>query len=284
MKTLLAYAKINLTLEVLRRRPDGYHDIASVMQTIDLSDTLSFAVAPDLQFYCDQPTLVTADNLVVKAMELLQAETSFPKGAMVRLTKNIPVAAGLGGGSSDAAATLQGLNELWGLHFPMSRLLALAQKLGSDVPFFLYGGTALAQGRGEKLTPLPPLPQTWVVLAVPPFVIEGKTKRLYQSLREGHFSQGVATQRLVRHLDREGCLESALLYNSFEKVVYELYPWLEDYRQRFLDAGAPRVHLTGSGPTLFALVPGELEGQALRQRLEAQGLRSYLVPTCAAAS
>src|SRR4030042_180950 len=155
MIPLKAYAKINLTLEALSKRPDGYHEIASVRQATSLADTLTFEPAETLDFNCDVPELQTGDNLVLKAARLLKEISGYKKGARINLTKKIPLAAGLGSGSTDAAATLVGLNKLWGLNLSRAKLLELAAKLGSDVPFFLYGGTALAQERGEQGTPLP---------------------------------------------------------------------------------------------------------------------------------
>ncbi len=153
---LKAYAKINLTLEVLGRREDGYHDIVSILQTIDLHDTLTLEPAQDMALECDQSELEGPDNLVLKAAALLREATGCHQGARLKLQKGIPLAAGLGGGSSDAAAALLGLSRLWGLGLSAEKLMPLAAKLGSDVPFFLYGGTAMAQGRGEIVRPLPP--------------------------------------------------------------------------------------------------------------------------------
>ena len=141
--TLKARAKVNLTLEVLGRREDGYHDIASIIQTIDLCDTLSLEPADSILFECDKPELQSQDNLALKAAYLLKASTGYDGGARITLLKGIPVSAGLGGGSSDAAATLTGLNTFWGLGLPLDELIPLAAQLGSDVPFFLHGGTAM---------------------------------------------------------------------------------------------------------------------------------------------
>jgi len=157
--TLPAYAKINLTLEALAKRADGYHEIVTVLQTVSLVDTLTFEPGESLDLSCNIPSLQSADNLVLKAATLLKEETGCLKGASIRLTKGIPIAAGLGSGATDAAATLVGLNRLWELNLPPQRLMELAANLGSDVPFFLCGGTALAKGRGEKVIPPPPAPE-----------------------------------------------------------------------------------------------------------------------------
>ena len=169
--TLTAPAKLNLTLEILGRRKDGYHNIASVMQTVGLQDTLHFAprAGDEIVVECDTPDLAEnpARNLVWRAARLVQQARSVAAGATIRLDKAIPLAAGLGGGSSDAAATLRGLSRLWDLALSEAELQNLASLLGSDVAFFLRGGTALAEGRGEGITPLRPLTTGWFVLVTP---------------------------------------------------------------------------------------------------------------------
>jgi 4-diphosphocytidyl-2-C-methyl-D-erythritol kinase len=278
--TLTAYAKINLTLEVLSKRPDGYHEVASVLQAISLSDTLTFEPADTLEFQCDVKELQTPDNLVFKAAKLLKEESGYKRGARINLTKKIPLAAGLGSGSTDAAATLVGLNKLWELNLANGKLLELAAKLGSDVPFFLYGGTALAQGRGEKVTPLPETSEIWMVLLKPPIEpVANKTAQLYSKLNPSHFTSGQFTQKLVNHVKHGGHLEPSFLYNVFEQVASDFFPALSDYRSRFIKAGAREAHLAGSGPTLFALVPDRPRGEVILKNLKADGLEAYLVRT-----
>jgi len=284
MITLSAYAKINLTLEVLGRRPDGYHDIASIIQTIDLADIISFAEDDEVSLLCETPGLSSPDNLVVRAAMLLQEATGCDKGVSIHLEKAIPIAAGLGGGSSDAAATLLGLNELWRLNLPVARLAQLASELGSDVPFFLIGGTASVEGRGERVTPLPPFPSAWVVLLKPPLDIPNKTARLYSALEESDFTAGQWTQRMVALLRQGGSPNGSLLFNAFERAAFAFYPGLYDYRQQFLIAGAASVHLAGAGPTLFALIENKQRGEELYQCLRRQGLEAYLAQTVGGAS
>ncbi|GAI41543.1 unnamed protein product, partial [marine sediment metagenome] len=168
MLTVKAPAKVNLTLEVLGKRPDGYHEIRSVIQTINLCDSLRFRLNDKLQFGSDNPDFVVEESLVSRAAALLRQTTGCSKGARIEIGKRIPLASGLGGDSSDAAAILRGLNKLWRLGLSSAELLELAPRLGSDVAFFLYGGMALVEGRGERVTPLPPLPHRWVVLLMPP--------------------------------------------------------------------------------------------------------------------
>jgi len=287
MITLFAHAKINLTLEVLGRRDDGYHEVMTVLQAIDLKDTLIFGQPqgeqqPGIDIECDHPDLKSSHNLAVKAARLLQETVGCNKGALISIEKGIPVAAGLGGGTSDAAATLRALNELWQLGLSQDRLLQLAAEVGSDTAFFLHGGTALGEGRGEKVTPLPPFPPSSIVLLRPPVdVPHNKTQRLYASLNPSHFTQGQFSKGMVDLLEQGSEIPSPSLFNIFERVAFAAFPGLEGYWQHFLDYGADNVHLAGSGPTLFTLVQDEDKGKELYQTLSEEGLEVYLVQTVA---
>jgi len=282
--TLKAYAKINLTLEVLSKLPDGYHEVASVLQTVSLADTLIFEPGERLDFRCDVLNLQSHDNLVLKAAKLLREATGCTNGAVIQLTKRIPIAAGLGSGSTDAAATLVGLNQLWKLNLSRERLVGLASKLGSDVAFFLYGGTALAKGRGEQITPLPPAPELRLVLLQPALEpVPNKTAQLYSRLNSSHYTYGQHTQKLFTHLNHGGNVDDSFLFNVFEQVVFDFFPKLAGYRSSLLKAGARSVHLAGSGPALFTLVPDKARGEAILKRLENEGQKAYLVHTVNAA-
>ena len=278
--TLKAYAKINLTLEVLSKRPDGYHEISSILQTVSLADTLTFTPRETLDFRCDVSSLQTSDNLVLKAARLIQATTCSNTGATINLTKRIPVSSGLGSGSTDAAATLIGLNQLWQLNFSHDKLTDLAAKLGSDITFFLYGGTALAQKRGEQVTPLPISPQFWLVLLDPAIEpVPNKTSQLYAQLNPSHFTSGEYTRNLIAHLSHGGKPEDAFLFNVFEQVAFDFFPKLTEYRSSLLKTGARNVHLAGSGPALFTLVPDKARGEYILKRLEKEGQKAYLLRT-----
>jgi len=280
MITVYACAKINLTLEVTGRRGDGYHEIATVLQEVDLKDTLTFKAHRGLTLDCHIPDLEPSQNLAFKAAELLREEAGSRKGAAIRIKKRIPPAAGLGGGSSDGVATLKALNELWGLKLPASRLLELASKLGSDTAFFVHGGTALGEGRGDAITPLPPLPKSWVVLFKPPVAVpQDKTKSLYAALRPSHFSNGQHTRRAIEMLDRQEDVSSLPLFNVFEQVAEDVYAGLGRWRRRFLDLGAGNVHLAGSGPTLFTISRDKAKLDRVYRSLVAEGLETYLVQT-----
>jgi len=283
MLTVLAPAKINLTLEVLGKRPDGYHQIRSVIQSINLCDSLRFRLSDDIEFSCDNPSLVLEESLVSRATALLQEATSCSKGATIEISKRIPLVSGLGGDSSDAAAILHGLNQLWQLGLSLQELLGLAPRLGSDVAFFLYGGTALVEGRGERVTPLPPLPRRWVVAMVPPVPrMPGKTQRLYASLKPKHYTKGQFTDRLVAVLTGGKEVASSLLFNVFDEVAVGNFTGLGEYQEKFLKAGAGSVHLAGSGPGLFTLVEDKAQAEKIYRHLQKQGLECYLADTSVA--
>jgi len=298
---LIAPAKINWTLEVLGR-PDsyrGYHEVRSVMQTIDLCDEVRLEPAEKL-------TLVTAgehappeDDLTMRAACELAEAAGQHHGATISLRKRIPAAAGLGGGSSDAAAVLRGLNRMWGLGLGRERLAEIAARIGSDVAFFIYGGTALAAGRGERITPLPDAPVTWLVVLVPPLTLAEKTKRMYaaltaadpsagsgQALRRGSgqaFGDGSRSEALAGRIADGEPVEDGWLCNSFERAAYESFSGLASYRDALLAAGARRAHVAGSGPALFALAGSEGEARAIRRQLPtAGGGDSFLARTMTA--
>jgi len=282
MLTVLAPAKLNLTLEVLAKRPDGFHEIRSVIQTINLCDSLRFQLSQDIEFKCDEPDWIPEKSLISKAASLLQQATGCSKGATIEVSKRIPLVSGLGGDSSDAAATLRGLNKLWGLGLSQGELLELAAQLGSDVAFFLYGGTALVEGRGEVVTPLPPLPHVWVILVVPPVPrLPGKTGQLYASLKATHYTDGQITKRLVEELKAGREFEPSLLFNTFENVAFTRFSELSVYREHIIKVGTADFHLAGSGPTLFTLVKDKTQAEELCIRLQLQGLESYLTETLA---
>ena len=275
-----AYAKINLTLEVMGKREDGYHEIASVVQAISLCDILSFQPREHIYLACNIPQLVSPNNLVFKAAKSLQDFTGSSGGAAISLEKAIPLASGLGGGSSDAAVTLQALNEIWGLNLASENLERMAANLGSDIFFFLSGGmTALVEGRGEEVTRLPPLTKTWVVLVKPPMEIANKTQKMYASLDPSHFTQGESTQKVVELIKRGERITSQFCYNVFNEVASSFFPGLDEYRLRFLAAGASQVYLAGTGPTLFTLAEERAQGEEICRRLKKERIEVYLTET-----
>lgn len=275
----IAPAKVNLTLEVLRRRDDGYHDVRTILQTIELHDEITAADSPRP----DQ--LPQKYELVTRAAEAILRRAGRDLAPSLRITKRIPLAAGLGGGSTDAAATLRLLNRHGSLGLDDEALHEIAASLGSDVPFFLRGGTALGEGRGEIITPLPDAPPAWIVLLVPGLVLEDKTRRMYAALEPDDFSDGSRTQALADHLRAGGPLDDLLLHNAFERAAHEMFRGLDTYRDWMQQAGARRVHLSGAGPALFALTTGEPEARAIRARMNRarRGERVHVLRTVTSA-
>jgi len=280
MLTIEAPAKINLTLEVLGKRPDGFHEIRSVVQAISLCDIFRFSNAENVVIRCTLPGWSAQQSLVSKAVDLLINTCGHKGGAVIDVKKHIPLMAGLGGDSSDAAAILRGLNELWRLGLTRTRLLELASLLGSDVSFFLIGGTALMEGRGDKITPLPLLSHHYFVLVNPSVPhLPGKTAAAYSSLSQSHFTDGQITGKLIDDLKSGKELEPERLYNVFENVFLKRGSELVKYRDHIQKIGAPNVHLAGSGPSLFTLIKDKAIAEDLATRLKNQGMETYLVET-----
>ncbi|MFA5309596.1 MAG: 4-(cytidine 5'-diphospho)-2-C-methyl-D-erythritol kinase [Dehalococcoidales bacterium] len=280
MLTVKAPAKINLTLEVLRKRPDGFHEIRSVLQAIDLSDTLYIEAGQGITWRGGSPGWSAEKSLVSKAAGRLRETTGCAQGAAIKIDKRIPLMSGLGGDSSDAAALLRGLNEFWGLKLPEDKLAEIAAGLGSDVVFFLKGGTALAAGRGEKITPLPPLNRMWVVLVAPDApVAVGKTGRMYANLKPAGFTDGADTRKLADDLSRGKPFKPAMLFNVFESVAFEDYNVRRLYIDPMKKMGALHVHLAGSGPALFTMLPDQARAGDIYNRCIKQGMQAYLART-----
>ncbi|MDD4923802.1 MAG: 4-(cytidine 5'-diphospho)-2-C-methyl-D-erythritol kinase [Dehalococcoidales bacterium] len=280
MLTVEAPAKINLTLEVLAKRQDGYHEISSIIQAIDLCDVLSFDEGSSIEIVCDNPDWQAEKSLIPRTVELLLESSACSKGVKISLLKRIPLLSGLAGDSSAAAATLKGLNIFWGLGYTPGQLADFAAKLGSDVSFFLSGGTALVQGRGEIVSPLPSLPEMWVVLLMPDLERTiGKTGKMYSSLEQSFFSTGEKTDNLVSKLTRNGEIDNSALFNVFEHVAYNIYDGLDKCRNDFLSAGAAGVHLAGSGPTLFTMVKNKNDALEICERLKEKGYNACAVKT-----
>jgi 4-diphosphocytidyl-2-C-methyl-D-erythritol kinase len=274
-----APAKLNLTLEVLGRRPDGYHEIRSVMQTISLADTLRFQDSDDVRITADMTGWNPEDSLVSKAVNLVRETAGTSRGVSIQIEKRVPLLSGLAGDASDGAATLRGLNELWRLALSDEKLREVAGRLGSDAVFCLHGGTALAEGRGEIITPLPLLKGWWVVLVAPDTPIApGKTGRMYAALRPEHFTDGAITGKLVKSLQKGERFNPAMLFNTFENVAFGDNV-LRTYQEHLIKLGAPHVHLAGSGPTLFTIFQDKAGAEELYRRCLGQGMTAYLAET-----
>lgn len=250
----LAYAKINLTLEVSGKRADGYHELTSVMQTVSLADDLWLEPAAELSLRCDVTELAGDDNLVVRAARALGC------GGRFVLRKRIPAAAGLGGGSSDAALALRLLNAAFELRLSPAELLDAATCIGSDVPFFLHCGSALVQGRGELVQPLPDLPVRWLVLLNPGVPLS--TARVFQELRPEEYVAPPNTRAwLEPGAGASG--QTPQLTNTLEAPAKRLEPAIQDCLLRLRTAGSTAVLLSGSGPTVYGLASGEAEAQRI---------------------
>ena len=252
-----ARAKINLTLDVTGRRPDGYHELASVMQQLDLADTLVLEPAREVSLAVEPPVVAAGeDNLVMRAARLLSEYGGVRQGAAMRLYKRIPVGAGLGGGSADAAAALEGLNTFWGLGLGPDALRELGARLGSDIPFCLTGGTALVTGRGETVRPLAPLPSVTVVLVKPLFAVS--TAQIYRWWDDLAAGGGDATCAVLAAVAAGDWLRLAQnLGNDLERITCARYPEVREIKKRLAAAGAWGVLMSGSGPCVFGLWPDE---------------------------
>jgi len=278
--TRKACAKINFTFEVLGKRHDGYHEIASVMQAISLCDILAFEPRDHIQLACDVAELVSPNNLVYKAARLMQEMANGDHGVAISLSKGIPLASGLGGGSSDDAVNLQVLNEMWDINLPRQRLTEVAAQVGSDVPFFVGGNpTALATGRGDKVEALPSPAKAWLVLLRPPIEMANKTREMYARLDPSSFTKGQHAQRMAAMIRRRERITNRQCYSAFDDLSMSLFPGMDRYRTQFLAAGADEIHLAGAGPTLFTLVDSRDEGEEILSRLMKQRMEAYLAET-----
>ncbi|HKB01610.1 MAG TPA: 4-(cytidine 5'-diphospho)-2-C-methyl-D-erythritol kinase [Gemmataceae bacterium] len=264
---VLAPAKVNLFLEVLGKRANGYHDIATLMAAVDLTDELDFrpSESGDLSLTCDDPRLLTGpENLVLKAATRLRDSTGCTAGATIRLAKRIPVAAGLGGGSSDAAATLVGLNELWKLGLSPAALARLGAEIGSDVPFFLSESAAWCTGRGEVVTPAPVGRPLDLVLVKPP---EGlQTAEVYRRVRVPASPQDGAAARAALAAGDVEALGRAL-HNRLQEPAFELAPTVADWHRRLQATSAAGCLVSGSGSCLFALCRSPAEARRVHDDL-----------------
>ncbi len=265
-----APAKVNLHLEVLGRRADGYHDLATLMVAVSLYDTLEFRDDPsgDVRLVCDHPELSSGpDNLVCRAAQLMRQRAGIGSGVEVRLRKRIPLAAGLAGGSSDAAATLAGLNRLWRLGWGPAELARLGAELGSDVSFFFYAPAAWCTGRGELVEPLPLGASLDLVLACPPVGLA--TASVFRALTVPSSPRdGAEVCRAVRAGDREEV--GRLLFNRLQPAAEGLCPAVARLRARLADRGPLGALMTGSGSTVFALCRGPAEAQSIARALRSE--------------
>ena len=252
---LSAHAKINLGLDVVRKREDGYHEVRMIMQMIDLHDTLDLRIKeePGITITTNRGDLPTDEsNLVYKAAKLLMEEFYIEKGLHIDLEKQIPVAAGMAGGSSDAAATMIGVNELFELGLSKKALMERAVKIGADVPYCIMGGTALAEGIGEILTPLAPMPKCHILIAKPP--VDVPTKFVYGNLRANELKEHPDIDGMILALKEQNISSMcALMGNVLETVTIPVYPVIAEIKDIMKECGADGAMMSGSGPTVFGI-------------------------------
>lgn len=252
---LKALAKINLGLDVIRRREDGYHEVKMVMQTIHLYDRIQLrrTKEPDIQVQTNLFYLPTNENnLVYKAAKLLKDEFQIPEGVDIHLKKFIPVAAGMAGGSSDAAAVLYGMNRMFRLGLSLQELMDRGVKIGADVPYCLMRGTALAEGIGEKLTPLRPVPKCPVLIAKPPISVS--TKFVYENLKLDEHTVHPDMDAVVQAIEERNLKKMAAnMGNVLESVTCVHYPVISQLKELMKEHGAIHAMMSGSGPTVFGL-------------------------------
>ena len=278
---LKARAKINLGLDVLGKREDGYHEVRMVMQTIGIYDRLILTKIPEEEIRITSNLAflpVNENNLIYKAIKLLKDEYHFPGGVSVDLNKFIPVAAGMAGGSTDAASTMFGVNRLFGLNLSMGKMMELGVRLGADVPYCVMGGTALAEGIGEKLTPLAPAPDCYVLVAKPD--INVSTKYVYEHLD---------AQEIRKHPDIDGMVEAIAeeslqgildrMENVLETVTVSAYPIIQKIKDRMKELGAINSLMSGSGPTVFGIFVEKDMARRAYDKLEEEQLAKQIFLT-----
>lgn len=265
-----AYGKINLSLDVLRRREDGYHDLRMIMQQIELKDTVEIEeIEKDkIVIESDSQKIPTDErNIVYKIADSLKRKYGVNSGVKIRIEKRIPVSAGLAGGSTDAAATLRGLNELWGLGLSEAELMEHGKPIGADIPYCIYGGTALAEGIGEKLTRLKGFGGKHILLANPE--IQVSTAQIYQNLNLEGLNKRPDTERLMQAISEDD-LEyvASNMVNVLETVTIPLHPVIEDIKREMMSSGALGALMSGSGPTVFGIFKTEKELDESKAKLD----------------
>ncbi len=277
---LLAYAKVNLSLEVLGRRDDGYHEVATLLQTVDLADLVTISPSDRLEVICDDPDLCGSENIAWGTAVALAAHAGIIPRASIEIEKRIPTSAGLGGGSADAAAALRGLNRLWELGFGEEELLRFASELGSDVPFLVKGGTAFGTGRGETLKHLTAGRGVPLLLVIPANSIRRKTPTLYGALALEDYTDGTHTRELCYSsaLSR-GTITSETCRNVFTKAALEIFPGLGDVWERTEQITKHPPCLSGAGPAFFCMPSDERERDAVAKSLRDTGAMTYLART-----
>ncbi len=274
---LQAPAKINLTLDVVGKRENGYHDVRMIMQTVSLYDTINIHKNQSgIELKCNLPYVPTDErNIAFKAAKLFYEETEIQGGVYINIRKRIPVAAGMAGGSTDGAAVLKGLNVIYGKPLSQEKLEEIAAKLGADVPYCINGRLALAEGIGEKLTHLPPMPRTIVLLAKPDISLS--TKWVYQNLQWDKVESHPDTDGALADLEKGDIKAlSGKMYNVLEEVSVKRYPVIQKLKDIMTEGGALKSMMSGSGPTVFGIYDNEDKAKATMKILEKKCSFVYL--------
>ncbi len=277
-----ARAKINMTLDVLHKRSDGYHEVEMVMQTVDFCDYISLQSSATGKISVRSNALYIPHderNLAHRAAQVLRARLGVRDGVVIDIDKRIPVAAGLAGGSADAAAVLRGLNQLWDLRLSTEELCAIGAEVGSDVPFCVVGGTAVVRGRGENVESLAVHPTFWVVLAKPPLAVS--TAEIYAALDMTRIHTHPLAQNMVQALIQGDLAAVAKAAgNVLEEVTVGLYPEIAKLKVQIERLGARMTLMSGSGPTVFALFEREQQARRVFNALRRTMKEVYLCQTC----
>ena len=279
MITLQAYAKINLSLDVVGRLENGYHLVRMIMQTIGICDELSFERTDgEIRITANDGDLpLGEDNLIYRAAVMIR-DRFHTGGVSVHLEKRIPVAAGMAGGSTDAACTLKAMNQLYDLRLSGEELRELGVKLGADVPYCIMGGTALSEGIGEVLTPIAPMPDCFLLVAKPE--INVSTKYVYEQLDSHEIPVHPDVDGMRRAIEDKNVRKMAkLLGNVLQTVTVERYPIVEELKQVMLEQGALGSLMSGSGPSTFGIFDDEVKAQAAAERIKALGLAKQVFVT-----
>lgn len=275
-----AAAKINLAIDVLRKRPDGYHDVSMIMQSVALYDTITVrALKGEIRVTCNIDKIpVDKGNIVYKAAEFLKTKYNVKEGVLINIDKTIPIAAGLAGGSADAALTLKLLNKAWNLRLSKSEILEAGKKLGSDVPFCIEGGTALAEGLGEKLTHISGIPDCFILLAKPELCIS--TKEVYEGLNLADIKERPDIKEMIKCIDEKD-LEgiAANMCNVLETVTVKKCPKIEDLKEKLVEYGALGSMMSGSGPTVFGIFKDTSSASNAYDHIKGMVTEVFLVKT-----
>jgi 4-diphosphocytidyl-2-C-methyl-D-erythritol kinase len=275
-----APAKINLGLDILRKREDGYHELEMVMSSVDLADRLTFETLPENKIIVETNKAflpIDKRNNVYQAAAILKERYGIQEGIKISIDKHIPVAAGLGGGSTDCAAALRGLNRLWQLDLSMDELVSMGVEVGTDVPYCLYGTTSFIAGKGEIVRPLIPMPQCWVVLVKPRISVS--TRKIFQQVELEQLSHPDMHQLSEAILNQDYEMMLAHMGNSLEDVTIPKHPVIQQIKDRMLKYGADAALMSGSGPTVFALCKKYSRAQRIVNGLKGFCDEVYLVRT-----